>query len=91
MELFRNDGFQPVYVTSVDSPSAFWVQPIGRERVYFEKLEEDLCKFYNKDKFNDMDDIRVGDFCAYHDDNSDKWYRVKLVNVTESDSADVFA
>ncbi|EDV29669.1 uncharacterized protein TRIADDRAFT_52317 [Trichoplax adhaerens] len=90
MELFKNDGFQPVYVTAIKSPSEFWVQPLSRERVYFENLEDRLTKFYSADKSNDMDDIRVGDFCAYYDNNINKWYRVKLINIIDENTADAF-
>lgn len=40
------DGFLEVFVSSVESPDRFWIQPLGSQATELDKLIDEMTDFY---------------------------------------------
>lgn len=82
------DGFIEVYISSLESPSTFWVQPVGTQTTALDKLVTDMTNFYNQEANRNshaVTSLSVGDVVASRFSQDDSWYRARITAVEESD------
>ncbi|CAF1582301.1 unnamed protein product [Adineta ricciae] len=82
MPVLEGKCYEQAYVSHIDHPSAFFLQ-LAHSRVEFEKLQEEINKFYTNNPTNDLVEWKPGDYCvAKFTDNM--YYRARIVNVSQS-------
>lgn len=82
------DGFIEVYISSLESPSSFWVQPVGTQSTALDKLVTDMTNFYNQEANRNshaVTSLSVGDVLASRFFQDDSWYRARITAVEKSD------
>lgn len=78
-----NESMIQVYVSSVASPSHFWLQLISPRAVELDHLVDDMTEYYSKEenrKLHKLKEVKKGQIVAsqFHDE---KWYRVEVFSV----------
>lgn len=86
------DGFIEVFISTLESPSSFWVQLVGTQSTALDKLVTDMTNFYGQEANRDSHPVAspsVGDILASRFVQDDSWYRARVIAIKKSDySAD---
>ena len=89
---YRQEKLQPtcedkvveVYVSSISSPSQFYVQKVGPESIALDKLVQEMTAYYEitaNQKLNELTEVSPGDLVASQISSDSNWYRARIVDV----------
>ena len=73
-----------VYVSSILTPSQFYVQKVGPQSVALDKLVQEMTAYYEitaNQKINELTNVNAGDFVASQINSDNNWYRARVVDV----------
>lgn len=79
-----NESMIQVYVSSVASPSHFWLQLISPRAVELDHLVDDMTEYYSKEenqKLHKLKEVKKGQVVASKFQHDEKWYRVEVFSV----------
>ncbi|CAG9798125.1 unnamed protein product [Chironomus riparius] len=79
-----NDGQLEVFVSSVKSPSRFWVQICGPQNTELDLLVDAMTEYYNQKENQELHNIRepyLGQIVAAMLLTDNKWYRAEIVAI----------
>ena len=78
------DNVVEVYVSSILSPSQFYVQKVGPESIALDKLVQEMTAYYEitpNQKLNMLNEVISGDLVASQISSDNNWYRARIIDV----------
>lgn len=86
-----SDGFIEAFMSAVDTPHRFWVQPVGASATELDKLNDEMTTYYKIEEnreLNSVTELKIGDLVAAQFPYDDMWYRARVVDIETNEYDD---
>ena len=91
LQLPTDDDFFKVFVSTLENPGHFWVQPITKHSSDLEALTQSLGHLYSGSETDFvLNGFKVGDLCCAPFEFDDSWYRAKILETCEDGMVDLY-